>query len=419
MPKVQALRNGKFRAQFRVKGVKYDATFATPDEAQAYIDCYSNGCPTFKAFAEDHYKETTAYTSKGGNTHETYKSRLKEVYKRLGNKRLDELTVPVIDQYVADRKKDTTRLGGPPAGDTIRLELTTIQNVMRAATKIGWVTQNPVREVDKPKPGRRRQRVSETERLNLMNGARGEWPLPPTAKGRERGTQYSLMTGCRFLLILSELGCRAMELGKLPILAVDFANMEYYLEHTKNTKSQRRPLSPTAAALIREQMISQAQWFKALGERKGRTINPYLLFSLQSDPRKPYDYQYAVELVREYGLVSKNYHSQANRRELVSSAIENEVDYETIMAITGHSSVDSMKKYDEALKLTATAKRKTNAFFDKRHRDLAATAKLAQITGGVVDLTHLHEDAELAGLDLLFQTPEAIQQQSLAKKKGK
>lgn len=402
MAKVQCLKNGTFRVQMQTQGVQHKGHFATFDEAQHFIDERTGKALRFDVFAEDVYFKSRVFKGLAKTSRDAYWSRYKKLKERLGAMALNKITTMVVDEYVDARFLDTTRLGGNPAPDTIRLELTVLQEIMRAAVKKDLIAANPVHDADKPTPTVRRQRVSQDEILNLWKAARGEWPLPLTPKkNKEAGTGWALQTAARFLLIQLELGCRARELCGLPVLNVDFKGMQYYLAKTKAGVPQWRPLSPTAALLVREQMVAQALHFKERGQGQGVS----LLFSLQADPHGLYNYQYGIDLVRDYGVVTEDFHSHACRRELVSDAIENEVDYETIMTITGHQSVASVKRYDAALKLTQRRKDKTNAFFEQRIRNLVSAAQLNELTGGSVDLTQLNENAELAGLDLMFQAP--------------
>lgn len=314
-PIIQSTPDGTFRVQFSRDGVRFNHTSKTKAGAQAFIDKYAGHTLTFAVFVESSYKRSPEWRGLKGTSKDSYTSRLNKICSLLGNVPLALIDKEVVDGYVADRSAEITRLGEPPADDTIRQELVILGKVLNVAVGYGKIAVNPASKVKKPKQNRRHVRVSPDQRANLLQLAAGrcEWPArlfrgkekeaePVNDRHREAG---------RFLFILSDVGGRASELAELPAENVDFVNECIHLDDTKKNEPDRRYFSNVSAKLLRQQLAYVADHPK---NPKG------YLFPTRNGT--PHDYLGSVDIVRALKLVSAEFHSHACRREFVSSARE-------------------------------------------------------------------------------------------------
>ena len=230
---------------------------------------------------------------------------------------------------------------------------------------------------------------------------RDQWGMLPPRKPTERPRPVSerVKESARFLLILFELGGRAGELANLPIANINIARREYFLKRTKNGRAQMRPLTHFSSILIKQQLeyISRTP-----GIEGGR------LFTGHGD--EPYSYPRAVNRVRRYGMVNPDYHSHANRRELVTAAIEAGMEYRDIQRMTGHDCTESIARYDASASLPPAARERVNRFQDARGEELRAAVRLDQAlreAGGAAGLVGPSGDWEMDAMDMEYQMPGA------------
>jgi hypothetical protein len=198
------------------------------------------------------------------------------------------------------------------------------------------------------------------------------------------------------------LGCRAGELADLPIANINLSRREFFLERTKTGRAQMRPLTHFSSMLIRQQLeyLSQTQ-----GSLNGR------LFSGKGD--QPYSYARAVNRCRRYGIVDMDYCSHANRRELVTAAIEAGVEYRDIQRMTGHDCTESIARYDASASLPPAARERVNRFQDERSAELRAAVQLDQAlmeAGGGAGLVGTG-DWEMDALDVEYQRADVAMEQ--------
>ncbi len=399
-PKIQALPNGRHRVQFRRDGTKFDRTFSNLADAELFITAFSDGHPTFEAFVENIYKTSEAWTSLSEGTRTTYNSRFRRILPVLGSTRLQNLDTPAINRFKNTRAAQTTQRGAKPSVDSMRLELSIIEVVLREAVNQGYIQFNPCTAVRRGKPAVRTRRVHPHERLNLIKVVRNQWPCLPPRKPTERPRPVSdrVKESARFLLILFELGGRAGELANLPVTNISIARREYFLKRTKNGRAQMRPLTNFSSMLIKQQLEYISRTPGIIGGR---------LFTGKGD--KPYSYARAVIRCRTYGMVDPDYHSHANRRELVTSAIEAGMEYRDIQRMTGHDCTESIARYDASASLPPAARERVNRFQDERNEELRAAIQLDRAlteAGGDKGLAGTG-DWEMDALDTEYEMPGA------------
>ena len=271
--------------------------------------------------------------------------------------------------------------------------------VLREAVNQGYIQFNPCSAVRRGKPAVRTRRVHPHEKLNLIKVVRDQWGMLPPRKPTERPRPVSerVKESARFLLILFELGGRAGELANLPIANINIARREYFLKRTKNGRAQMRPLTNLSSILIKQQLEYVRRTPGIVGGR---------LFTGHGD--KPYSYPNAVNRVRRYGMVDPDYCSHANRREVVTSAIEAGMEYRDIQRITGHDCTESIARYDASASLPPAARERVNRFQDARNAELRAAVQLDQAlreAGGGAGLGGGGTgDWEMDALDLEYQS---------------
>jgi hypothetical protein len=140
---------GKYRLQLRQQGLpRVDETFATYDEATArqleliHARADAKKGDTLKIVWEQ-YRLSPSFLRKAENTRKREESTAKTVLKHLGDYALDNLTVPVLQNYVDNRTRSKTARGNLVSADTIRLEKQVIRSAFKFASRRGIVKNLP------------------------------------------------------------------------------------------------------------------------------------------------------------------------------------------------------------------------------------------------------------------------------------
>ncbi|MGC2856765.1 tyrosine-type recombinase/integrase [Novispirillum sp. DQ9] len=320
-------RGKKFTAEVRYKGLYDSQSFANRRDAErwaaaaereidqgiyvprsvvkqrAKADAEREACPTLAALMLA-YQDTKEHRAKKGRDQEA--RRLVFLAKQpFALKPADQVTPTDIEAFIEDRLDDEV------ANDTVRLDLAAISIVFKNFKKKHGLT-NPLADVDRPPPGKgRNRRLQEDE----------EEPLLAAADADERPFMRQA------IILALETAMRRSELAELTWRQVSRQFKTITLEETKNETPRTVPLSTRALA--------------ALESIAGDQENPSGLV-LGYDKERLSD---AFERIRvKAGCPDLRWHDL--RHEATSRLFENtDLRDIEIMAITGHRSPQMLARY--------------------------------------------------------------------------
>jgi integrase len=220
-----------------------------------------------------------------------------------------------------DRPKDGRPV--PRAPNTVRLELALLGHLFTVAMKewrIG-LAQNPVLSIRRPAAGvGRNRRFAAGEELRLL----------------KRVDQHSNPMLRWIVRIAIETSMRSSEITGLRTSQVDIAKRVVRLENTKNTSPRTVPLSKTATALFREALANPL-----------RPKDCELVFFGEPGRdklRRPYNFNKVwLELKVKAGMKDLRFHDL--RHEAVSRFVEAGFSDQEVSAISGHKSMQMLKRY--------------------------------------------------------------------------
>jgi integrase len=235
-----------------------------------------------------------------------------------------EVTAKFRDMRLAgEDRKSPTGTATPRSNDTVRLDLALLGHLFTIAIKewgIG-LPSNPVMNIRRPTPtpGRnRRLAVGEESRL-LKAVALHTNPMLRWIVG-----------------IALETGMRSSEITGLRRMQVDLDRRIVRLLETKNTTPRTVPLSKAAAEIFREAL-----------EHPVRPVDTDLIFFGEpgrDGKRRPYNFNPVwLNIKREQGLSDVRFHDL--RHEAVSRFVEAGFSDQEVSAISGHKSMQMLKRY--------------------------------------------------------------------------
>ena len=260
-------------------------------------------------------KTSTAVTERG---------RAKILKEHLGKYALVTISPVVVARYRDQRLATISpRTGRPITANSVRLELALLSHLLNTAIRewgIG-LQVNPVVNVAKPKPGSGRdRRLTRDEQKRLLEAC---------------DATSNPMLGW-IVRIALETAMRRGEIMNLRPGDVDLNKRVVKLRDTKNSDSRDVPLNREATRVFQEAV----EWF---AQSKGCT----LLFS--GDPgrdgqRRAYGYESAFKrAVRQAGLENFRFHDL--RHEAVSRLVEGGLADQEVAAISGHKSMQMVRRY--------------------------------------------------------------------------
>ncbi len=211
----------------------------------------------------------------------------------------------------------------PRANNTVRLELALLGHLFTIAIKewgIG-LPSNPVMNIRRPAPGPgRNRRLSPEEEKRLLAAV----------------DQHSNPMLRWIVRIALETGMRSSEIVTLRRMQVDLKRRIVRLLETKNTSPRTVPLSTTATELFREALNHPI-----------RPIDTDLIFFGEpgrDGRRRPYQFNPVwLNIKREQGLADIRFHDL--RHEAVSRFVEAGFSDQEVSAISGHKSMQMLKRY--------------------------------------------------------------------------
>ena len=215
------------------------------------------------------------------------------------------------------------RLAAGKSNNTVRIELAMLGHLFRTAIQewgIG-LTFNPVANVRKPSPGPGRNR-----RLNLDEQQR----LFAAADGHSNP-----MLGWIVRLAV-ETGMRSSEITGLRRSQIDLQRRVVGLTDTKNGSARLVPLTRVAVGILQLAIDNPV-----------RPLDTDLVFFGEpgrSSHRKPYVFQKLwTRITSEVGLSDLHFHDL--RHEAVSRLVEAGLSDQEVAAISGHKSMQMLKRY--------------------------------------------------------------------------
>lgn len=247
----------------------------------------------------------------------------------LGQYSLAAITPDVVAEYRDGRLATVSpKTGRPMSPNTVRLELALLGHLYSTAIK-EWglgLTSNPVQLIRRPKPGEgRNRRLSGDEESRLLSAV-DEHSNP--------------MLGWIVRLALFT----AMRQGEILSLTVDQVDLErrvVRLTETKNGSARTVPLSSRAAEVLREALNSPL--------RKGQElVFPGEPKHGQAGKEKPERGPYTINRVWAHaleraGITGLRFHDL--RHEAVSRLVERGLSDQEVAAISGHKSMQMLRRY--------------------------------------------------------------------------
>jgi integrase len=281
---------------------------------------------TVESAVDRYIKEVTP--TKRSSTQEGEQRRAEILKNHLGKYSLAALTPEIIAKFRDERLAGTDRKNdkGEPvhrANNTVRLELALLGHLFTIAIKewrigLPW---NPVLNIRRPAPGPgRNRRLTEEEEKRLLTAV----------------DQHSNPMLRWIVRIALTTGMRASEILTLRRMQVDLKRRVVRLLETKNTSPRTVPLSAAATAIFSEALNHPV-----------RPIDTDLIF--YGEPgrygkRRPYQFNPVwLNIKRDLKLADVHFHDL--RHEAVSRFVEAGFSDQEVSAISGHKSMQMLKRY--------------------------------------------------------------------------
>ncbi|MEW6414255.1 MAG: site-specific integrase [Pseudomonadota bacterium] len=245
-----------------------------------------------------------------------------------GKYSLAAVTPELIAQYrdkrlAGDDRRDDGGKPIPRAANTVRLELALLGHLFTVAVK-EWglgLAYNPVLNVRRPAPGAgRNRRLDADEEVRLLAAV-------------DAHSNPMLRWIVRVAL---ETGMRSSEIATLRRNQVDLERRIVRLLETKNTLPRTVPLTTTATAIFQEALAHPI-----------RPIDTDLIFFGEpgkDGKRRPYNFNKVwLDIKRSVGCADFRFHDL--RHEAVSRFVEAGLSDQEVSAISGHKSMQMLKRY--------------------------------------------------------------------------
>lgn len=245
-----------------------------------------------------------------------------------GKYALAGVTAELVAQYrdkrlAGEDRKDKEGNATPRAANTVRLELALLGHLFTVALK-EWglgLAYNPVLNVRRPAPGPGRNRRLDTDEETKLLAAVDKHSNPML----------------RWIVrIAVETGMRSSEIATLRRSQVDMVRRVVRLVETKNTLPRTVPLTTEATALFQEALANPV-----------RPIDTDLIFFGEpgkDGKRRPYNFNKVwMDIKRTAGCADFRFHDL--RHEAVSRFVEAGLSDQEVSAISGHKSMQMLKRY--------------------------------------------------------------------------
>ena len=198
---------------------------------------------SFPEFSDD-YLKNHAIPTKRPSSVKRDKVLVLNLKKFFGNMKLSKITREHIDQYIAERKQETTRKKELVRPATVNREVALLKNMFTKAIDWGKVTENPVKGLKmlhEPDPIEVMRVLSWNEETKLMESATPH--LRP------------------ILVVALNTGMRLGEILNLKWEDINFAKAEITVKHTKTKKARRIPINNCLILTLRKLTITDGYVF--------------------------------------------------------------------------------------------------------------------------------------------------------------
>lgn len=328
------IKNGKrWRAQVRKFGVSKSATFLTQADAKKWAEMLEkqlesgkyNEIPdiTLDELIDKYLKEVTV-TKRGKREERIRLLRLSRT--PLAAISLQEIGKAHFREWQNQRLKEVS-----PA--TVLRERSSLSALMAKAIEWDFITENPLKYLEKPKapaPRTRRYDEHEIERLIFVSGYDVEHIEPPkTLQNR---------TGAAFLFAI-ETAMRAGEIASLTWNNINFEKRTAFLPITKNGHSRTVPLSVKAIEILQHLTSVKTESDPRVFQMEARQL----------------DHNFR-KLKKMAGLENANLHFHDTRREALTRLAE-KVDVMVLAKISGHRDLSILQNTYYAPDMSEIAQR--------------------------------------------------------------
>ena len=308
---------------FRVKRDAEDWARRTEDEMVrgVYIERSSAERMTLEKALKRYLAEVSP--TKAPKTAKSEAGSAKVLIPRLGKYSLAALSADILADYRDSRLAERSRRKTLVSPNTVRLELALLSHLFTVAIqewRIG-LPANPVLNIRKPSPGQGRdRRLSADEERRLVAAV---------------NAHSNPMLGW-IVRIAIETGMRSSEITGLRCHQVDLQKRVVRLTDTKNDSSRTVPLTKVAT-----------ETFKTALAYPARPKDCNLVFFGEpgkDDKRRPYAFTKTWGLLKKkLGMPDLRFHDL--RHEAVSRLVESGLSDQEVSAISGHKSMQMLKRY--------------------------------------------------------------------------
>ena len=272
----------------------------------------------------------------------TYEQRVGVINDKLGNLKLKEINVRVLEKFYSYLKNDfiSDRTKTHISNTTIQSYYCIINNMLEQAVKWDYIKSNPNSKIEKPKRDRKEIEVySKEEVIQLLECLKNE-PLKYQA----------------ILYMALDLGCREGELVGLTWNDINFKTRSVTInktiqdlkgqaieKETKTVNSDRKIfISETTLRILKEYKKEQTERRLKLGDKWGNSTRVFTT-DFGYDIHHDTPYQIFKKVIKKYGLKDIKFH--ALRHTNASLKIREGIQPQIISKSLGHSSIDITHKY--------------------------------------------------------------------------
>jgi len=317
----------RYRVQIKLKGFPaQNATFERKTDARKWAQQTEAAMREGRHFKTieakrhtagvmiDRYKKSVLPTK--GSQQSNQKIQLEWWRNRIGNYTLADCTPALIAECRDELLQETTILKKKRSPATVNRYLAALSHCFTIAMKEwGWIDDNPLRKVTKPKESRGRVRfLSDEERKRLLKACK-ESPNPllyPVA------------------VIALSTGARRGEILSIRLNQIDLERGTITFFETKNNEIRVVPLVEHALEVVKDLI-------------KVRRIDTDLLFP-GSDPKKPIDIRHPwKEALKKAKIEDYRFHD--NRHSAASYLAMSGATLAEIAEVLGHKTLQMVKRY--------------------------------------------------------------------------
>ncbi len=317
----------RYRVQIKLKGFPaQNATFERKTDAKEWAKRTESAMKEGRHFKTmeskkhtvgdmiDRYKKSNLPTK--GSHQPNQRIQLNYWKERLGDYTLADCTSALIAECRDELLREATRIKKKRSPATVNRYLAALSHCFTIAMKEwGWVEDNPLRKVTKPKESRGRVRfLSDEEREGLLKAC----------KESPNHFLYPIV-----VLALST-GARKGEILSIRLNQIDLERGTITFFETKNNEIRVVPLVEHASEVVKELI-------------KIRRINTNLLFP-GSDPKKPIDIRHPwKEALKKAKIEDYRFHD--NRHSAASYLAMSGATLTEIAEVLGHKTLQMVKRY--------------------------------------------------------------------------